>query len=118
MSNAANAGLDPDKKTSLLNIATHLAYVVAEVHKDFERFATIAQCPLPDLDAWATEIQLGLLSHLALMRSKTGPELLRTYGSLSAKKMLKLLQNVHDTRGLMRARYREASGTIRQRLST
>jgi len=70
MSNAPapNPGLEKDKETSTPRLATDLAWTIAELSKDLERFQRLTDWPSQEISIWLNDVCHRIAMHLAFMR--------------------------------------------------
>ena len=101
------SGLEQESETSVPNLATHLAWTIAELSKDLERFQRITDWPFEEIHIWLNDVCNKLAEHLAFMRRQGVAPLLKNYPWRETSVVLPLLQGVHDQRTYIRNAFAE-----------
>jgi hypothetical protein len=105
-----NAGLDAgggegNEESSLLNLATHVAWTLAEVSRDFSLFYNTTGVRLTGLYRWLNYVWRGIARHLLGIRGLDGEKFKKHYDTLSANIVLTSLRAIHARRSQMAEQY-------------
>jgi len=91
-------GLEQESEISVPNLATHIAWTLAELSKDLERFRRMTDWPSEEISIWLNDVFQKIAMHLAFMRQLGPAALLQNYPWRETSVVLVQLQKVYDQR--------------------
>jgi len=106
-------GLEQEKETSTPSLATHIAWTIAELSKDLERFQRITDWPRTEISIHLNGVCDKTVQHLAFMRQQGPSTLLLNYPWRETSAVLVHLQKVHDQRSYIRVGLAELEAKYR-----